>query len=94
MDHASGNKIYPLIRKALDDRAQTVLLDMEQVPYIDSGGLSVLVRTLHHLQEEGWVGLVHPPQEVLWVLELSGLRRHPKLKVFADIAAARAALSG
>ncbi len=94
MDHASGDMVYPLIREALDEQAQIVLLDLQQVPYIDSGGLSVLVRTLHHLHQEGWVGLIKPPQEVLWVLELSGLRHHPKLRVFPDQAAARGALTG
>ncbi len=93
MDHGSGDMVYPRIRQALDEQAQIVLLDLEQVPYIDSGGLSILVRTLHHLQQEGWVGLIKPPEEVLWVLELSGLRGHPKLRVFPTKEAAQAALT-
>lgn len=68
-----------------------LLLDLTEVNYIDSGGLSVLFSALKRLREDGWLGLVGPNANVQRLLELVGLLADPNLRVFDDRQAAETA---
>ena len=70
-----------------------LLLDLSEVTYIDSGGLSVLFSAGRRLRDSGWLGLIGPNASVRRLLELVGVLADPAFRLFDDRAAAEAALS-
>jgi anti-sigma B factor antagonist len=63
--------------EAIDELpGRLVVVDLDGVDFIDSAGLGVLVRGLQHARErEGELKLVATGQNVVRVLELTGLAR-------------------
>lgn len=76
---------------ALDEGAVVVLMDLRDVTYIDSGGLSVLLSGVRHLSDRGWLGAVGPNPNVRRLLEIVGLIFDPRFRIFADLTEAQAA---
>jgi anti-anti-sigma factor len=62
-----------------------LLLDLSECPYIDSGGLSVLLSAARQLPSDGWLGIVTNNKNILRLLEIVGLGLYPGIKVFDDL---------
>ncbi len=92
IDHNTCETIGAAFDNALDGGAQIVLLDLSEVPYIDSGGLSVLFSVARRLRPNGWLGVIDPNPNIRRLLELVGLLVDPSFRVFADRRAAEAEL--
>ena len=69
-------------------------LDLGMCPYLDSGGLNVIVRAVHDVGPEGWVGLVNCSPMVRRLLELIGLTLRNELRMFDTFGAAERAVAG
>jgi anti-sigma B factor antagonist len=91
-DHSTCKAVETVLNDAILKGSAIVLLDLGQVSYIDSGGLSVLFSTARRLREKGWLGLVAPNASVRRLLEIVGVFADPSFRVFDDQAAAKAAL--
>lgn len=70
-----------------------VILDLSEVSYIDSGGLSVLFAAGRRVREAGWIGLLAPNASVRRLLEIVGALADPAFRLFEDQAEAEAALA-
>jgi len=92
IDHNNCGSVEAALSKALDDGSSVVLLDLRDVTYIDSGGLSVLLSGVRRLRERGWLGAVGPNVNVRRLLEIVGLLVDPNFRIFADLAEAEAAV--
>lgn len=80
------------IDKAADASAPNAIVNMAEVPFIDSSGLTVLVRGLKRCRQRGGdLVLCNLQQPVQIIFELTSMDR--AFKIFTDEAAARAALS-
>jgi len=64
--------------------ARILLLDLEAVPYIDSGGVALILGLLRDLVHRGWVGVIAPQPQVLRLFEVVGLPRHQAFRLFAN----------
>jgi len=64
-----------------------VLLDLRDVTYIDSGGLSVLLSGVRRLRDRGWLGVIGPNPNVRRLLEISGAPRRSELPGLSEISA-------
>ena len=93
IDHDTCDSIEVALNEAVADGNQSVLLDLRQVTYIDSGGLSVLLSGVRVLRERGWLGVIGPNPSVRRLLEIVGLLVDPSFRVFEDREAAQAALA-
>jgi anti-anti-sigma factor len=78
--------------QVLNAGSTVVLLDLTQVTYIDSGGLSVLFSATRRVRESGWLGVIGPNANIRRLLELVGLYADPSFRSFDDRRAAEAAL--
>jgi len=94
IDHGTCEDLNAALCTALDAGGQVVLIDLDQVGYIDSGGLSVLFSALKRLSPDGWLGLVRPNANVRRLFELVGLCADPNVRIFEDRVTAEAALMG
>ncbi len=71
-----------------------LLLEFSKLAYMDSGGLSLMFDTVKRFQSSSGVGVVGANSAVSRLLEITGLSDHPSFFLFADQAAAAAALGG
>ncbi len=91
IDHNNCASVEAAVSGALDDGNVAVLLDLRDVTYIDSGGLSVLLSGVRRLRERGWLGVVGPNHNVRRLLEIVGLLVDPNFRVFDDLGEAETA---
>ena len=93
IDHSTCGAIDKTLDDAIGDGNKVVLLDLQQVTYIDSGGLSVLFSAARRLRDKGWLGLIGPNSSVRRLLEIVGVLADPGFRIFDDQAAAEHASS-
>jgi anti-sigma B factor antagonist len=93
IDHNNCVSVEVALSSALDNGDVVVLLDLRDVTYIDSGGLSVLLSGVRRLRDRGWLGVVGPNHNVRRLLEIVGLLVDPNFRVFDDLAEAETALT-
>jgi anti-anti-sigma factor len=90
IDHGTRGALETTFDNVLGRGNAVVLLDLSDVTYIDSGGLSVLFSEARKLREGGWIGLIAPNPNVQRLLEIVGLFADPRFRVFPDRKAAEA----
>jgi anti-anti-sigma factor len=93
IDHESSGAVDKALDEAITQGNAVVLLDLGEVSYIDSGGLSVLFSAARRVRNTGWIGLVSPNASVLRLLELVGALIDPAFRVLKDRAEAEAAVT-
>jgi anti-sigma B factor antagonist len=93
IDHSNCASIDAALAGVLDVGHTAVLIDLEHISYIDSGGLSVLLSGVRRLRGDGWLGVIAPNANITRLLEIVGLLVDPDFRVFAERADAEAALS-
>ncbi len=94
VDHSCGADLQAVVRDTVDMGAERILMDLESCAYLDSAGLSVLLRLVEHLGARGWVGVVSPTRMTLRLFDLAGLTARPGFRVFASLDDVRSTLSG
>jgi anti-sigma B factor antagonist len=92
IDHNNCGSVEAALGTAIDEGSGVVLLDLRDVSYIDSGGLSVLLSGVRRLRGRGWLGAVGPNVNVRRLLEIVGLLVDPSFRVFEDLDDAGAAV--
>jgi len=92
IDHGTCSGLDTALRDSLAGGCRIILLDLTQVSYIDSGGLSVVFSALRDIPSDGWLGLIGPNSDVRRLFELVGLFADPNVRVFDDRQAAEIAL--
>jgi stage II sporulation protein AA (anti-sigma F factor antagonist) len=92
IDHSNAHSLQQALDRELASRPGFLLLDVREVEYIDSGGISVLARLLRTFKNRGWVGLIAPSPSVLRLLEIVALTCHEHMRVFKDVLEAEGAL--
>ena len=93
IDHDSCADIDQTLTGLIDQGSPIVFIDLSEVDYIDSGGLSVLFSAGRRVRDAGWIGLLSPNASVRRLLEIVGALADPAFRVFDDQATALAALS-
>jgi anti-sigma B factor antagonist len=93
IDHNNCGSVEAALTNSLDAGNLVVLLDLRDVTYIDSGGLSVLLSGVRRLRDSGWLGVVGPNPNVRRLLEIVGLLVDPNFRVFGDLDDAKAAVA-
>jgi anti-sigma B factor antagonist len=92
VDHATCGAVDRVLDEAILKGNSILLVDLAEVDYIDSGGLSILFSAGRRVRDAGWIGLVAPNASVRRLLELVGALADPAFRVFVDRAEAAAAL--
>lgn len=74
VDVSNAGELRDRLDQALASDAKTIVVDLSQVPYIDSTGIGVLVGTAHRAKDKGAEAIVSKPQHnVARVLSLLGV---------------------
>ena len=68
------------MRDLLEEANGKLIVDLEQVPFIDSSGLGIFVVAFKiAAAKNGWIKFVGARPEVMKVIKLTGLDRHFQL---------------
>jgi anti-anti-sigma factor len=84
VDHNTSAAFDPAVKRSLALDHGRLLLDLAACPYIDSGGLAVILHAVSTVRGRGWVGVLSPNANVSRILELVGLLADESFAVFAD----------
>ena len=80
LDLASSPSLDGELERALDSGAETLVLDLRQLEFMDSTGLSVIVKAHQRLTASGrQLSLVRGPQQVQRLLDLTGVAERLQL---------------
>ncbi len=76
LDMSTAPELSRSLSQVLDERPQRVTLELAELAFIDSSGLTLIVRTSNRLKDQdGALRLAHATPPVRRVLELVGLDR-------------------
>jgi anti-anti-sigma factor len=74
LDLAAASSLEAALSEALGSGSKLIVVDLRELEFIDSTGLSVLVRAHQQAQDSGVeLGLVNPGAQVERLLSLTGL---------------------
>jgi anti-sigma B factor antagonist len=94
IDHGNAPLLSTAIEEVLEEDLPIILLDMTDVVYIDSGGVSVLLSSVRRLRDRGWLGIVNPNANVRRLMEIVGLSLDEGFRMFKDRLEALEAVQG
>jgi anti-sigma B factor antagonist len=87
IDHQFAPVLLSAAEDALGPNGQGLLLDLSGCPYLDSGGISVLLMLLKVMKSRlGWLGVISPSPDVHRLLEIVALTPDPDFRVFPSMA--------
>lgn len=80
LDLASGQQLEQALEGISDRSAELVVIDLRQLDFMDSTGLSIIVKAHQRYQEQGReLGLVRGPAQVQRLLDLTGVAERLQL---------------
>ena len=83
-DHQAAAAFDEAVHGALGPDCDCLLLDLSDCPYLDSGGLGVILTVYRDMRERGWVGVLGPNPNIRRLLELVGLLEEDSFLVFGN----------
>ena len=92
VDHFSSLALDDAFQDALRSGGSYVLLDLTECPYLDSGGLGVILTVLRKVRAKGWVGSIGCSPDLLRLFTIAGLTADREFRVFTSVSEASAAL--
>jgi anti-anti-sigma factor len=72
VDHATCDALWIVADRALGGGSH-IALDLSGCPYMDSGGISVLLTLLRRVRPEGIVAVIAPDPDVMRIFEMVGI---------------------
>ena len=93
VDHFTSLALDDAVDDALSLDGSHLLLDLTECPYLDSGGLGVILTALRKVRAKGWLGVIGCRADLLRLFTISGLAAEPEFRVFASLDEASAAVA-
>lgn len=76
LDGLTAPILRRMVDQVLDEGAQVVIVDLQNVPFVDSAGLGALIGSLKAARKRGRrLGLAAPAEDVRQILDVTNLRR-------------------
>lgn len=92
IDHYNCFKAEAVIKKLLEEAKAVLIIDLSQLSYMDTAGVSLIFTTAKKIIErDGELRIVLPPGNVRRILEIAGIDKLPNTKIFKSESEARAA---
>jgi anti-anti-sigma factor len=92
LDHQTTSQLRGVIEEEWSATPCAVILDLSEVSYMDSGGLSLMFDTVNRFKGAGWLGVVGARSPVARLMEITGLTDQPGFRMLPDLLAAERAL--
>lgn len=84
VDYFSASELKNAIFKLINEKAPSIILDLEEVEYMDSSGIGLIV-TAHKVMNNynGMIGLLYVQDDIMSLLKLATVDRI--LKIYKNI---------
>ncbi len=74
LDYFSSKELREVISACIQGKTKKIILDLKDVPFIDSAGMGLLITASKELSKiNGTIGLLNPSKEVLDLMVLATL---------------------
>jgi anti-anti-sigma factor len=95
LDHSSKQVVRDAVTGILDGPypPRSLLFDLTDCTFLDSGGLTVLLYALGQLPAHGWLGIIGASAGTNQVLTYTGFLDHEKVRFFSSSSDAAASLA-
>jgi anti-anti-sigma factor len=87
---AGAPALAAAVEQGSDNYCSSLVIDLTECPFIDSGGLNVLLQAIRRLDETTWLGLVGANADLRRVFEIIGLASAPALRLLDEFPVAHA----
>jgi anti-sigma B factor antagonist len=84
VDRLSGPQLAQAVDQALGDNGKRFILDLTDCPYMDSGGISVLLALVRRVRSAGWVAVVGGSEDITRIFKIVGLTTIDGFHVLRD----------
>lgn len=84
IDHSSSDEFEAVMDEIKRDDDRRVLVDLAGCPYIDSGGLAVLLALARWVDNAGFVGVIACNANLRRLFEIVGLTQNTRFHMFTD----------
>jgi stage II sporulation protein AA (anti-sigma F factor antagonist) len=85
VDHFTSLALDDAVCDALNADGSHLLLDLTECPYLDSGGLGVILTALRTLRAKGWLGIIGCSPDLVRLFTISGLTAEPEFRLLASL---------
>jgi len=92
IDHSTADLFASAVEHSLRGN-DALLLDLAGCPYLDSGGLAVVLSTVQGLPPNGWLGVMGCNPNVGRLFQIIGLETQPGFRRFSSRQQALSALA-
>jgi anti-anti-sigma factor len=92
VDHSTSAELDAIARSAHSLDSSRLLVDFTSCPYMDSGGLGVLLTIMGVVRDKGWLGVIGPNPNLMRLFKITGLASDPAFLVFTHLEEASAAV--
>ena len=82
-------EVRAALRELIDEKPKRLVVDMSEVPYVDSSGLAVLIGAKQELEANGGTFVLAAPQQAVRTI-LQSARLDQYFKLASDVEAASA----
>jgi anti-anti-sigma factor len=93
IDHSTAGEFDAAVQRNLRPD-KTLFLDVSECPYLDSGGLAVLLSLVRQTRPAGRVGVIGPSSNLIRLLQIVGLASDANFRMFPTREEASAFVAG
>jgi anti-sigma B factor antagonist len=85
VDMATAPELAAAVESHSGGYHSPLLIDLTGCPFLDSGGLNVLLQTVRQMDEQSWLGVVGPNSDLRRVFEIVGLTSDSRFRILDDL---------
>jgi len=85
IDMATAPELAAAIESHSGGHHSPLLIDLTGCPFLDSGGLNVLLQAVRQMDGQSWLGVIGPSHNLRRVLEIVGLTSDPRFRLLDDL---------
>jgi anti-anti-sigma factor len=89
IDMATASELAAALEWHSGSCHSSVLIDLTRCPFLDSGGLNVLLQAVRRMEGLSWLGVVGPNRNLRRVFEIIGLASDPRFRLLDDLSEIR-----
>ena len=95
LDHSSKTAVLEAVTEVFRGvyPSESLLIDLTDCAFVDSGGLSVLLSALTQLPPKGWLGIIGASAGTNRVLEYTGFLEREQVRFFSSLSDAATSLA-
>ena len=86
IDHFTASEFDEALSDRLGASNSTLVLDLSECSFIDSGGLNVLLLAVMKRRGEGWLGVLGANPRLVRLFDTVGLTQTPSFRLLDDLA--------